>query len=1057
MTAIRSVAAWVALIVLLVGVPWVVVGWGDWAEVRLLIHDPSIFLLQDNGHVILAILTVLGAVFWVFLAGGIFLEVQDAIRVRSHGRTDKPQRGALEWTRVLVRPLVSAAFALAVLGGGSHSAAQEPTEPVPVMEPAWVGESTTSSQAEVAPRTTLADLDDGFYVVEPGDSLWSIAEKVYSNGQEWSRIAHENEDLVEGTGNLIHVGWKLKIPPLSATDTVTPGHAVVVGPGDSLWSIADRNLGDGNLWPDIVRANQGLVRDADLIQPGWELTLPVEQPGPDDPGSTSAVSQGNDEGTTALDSVEAVPQKALGTANSHSTRGHPASGASTQTGVVGVPDVAPGPDQEPTGDELTPPAADITPQSEPTPTDHSPQPDSTNPSARPSPTDPSAQPSPTDSAAPTTAAAASAAPGSPESSSAPDPSEPVSASPPSPSPDAGPSPTQNSDHHTQQSSTIATIGMSTVLAGGIVLLVGRRRLTQLRARPLGRRILLPGQEGTLLETAMGIAGSRTIAEKPLVSASNECEETPPDPAADAIAMNLKWLSETGITICLGEDQFAQPVRAEVSGPTPFIVRAPSPDGLVPVMRGIAMSLALDEFSAGRDLHVVDSSDLFDTFTDLNRHITYDQGRDTLQSMIADRRRFIGDDDWRRLSTDPNGAEAWRPAIFFFVEPVSDPQFDELSDCLKGRDIGVAVLISRNSANPLDSRNLPSGHLDLDSVDHGILHPDNISVHPFQLQPSEPLTDLLRTSSSEDTTPAWWSVRGNTQSPPPQIVSPTYSDERGLDMISIAPSQTDAEAITFSHPVLKMLGPVCLEGTQGAAPIRAERSCMEYCGWLLEHPGTTATAMAQGLLVAEGTRRSNMSRLRGWLGADTKGNPYLPEAYSGRIWLDTAVTSDWHRLRVLIAGGIESVGTDKLIQALRLVRGAPLVDVAPGQWHWAEELRTDMVSVIRDIGVVATMGSLAVGNIDQARWAASHALNAAPEDEQLLCARARTEHLAGNRTEVERLVSWITRNARNLGTDLLPNTLVVLEEVMGSRLRSPDQPPTPLPPPTDVPPDTGEPT
>jgi len=1060
MTAVRSITAWAALIVLLVGVPWVLVAWGDWAEIGLLIHDPSIFLLEDNGHVILAILTVLGAIFWILLAGGIVLEVRDAIVERKRGRTDKPHTGPLEWTRVLVRPLVSAAFALAVLGSASHAVAEDPTPPVPVMEPAWVGEATTGSSAQTTSQTSSAETDDTFYVVEPGDSLWSIAEKLYSNGQEWTRIAHENEDLVEGTGDLIHVGWRLKIPPLGTTDIVKSGNTVVVEPGDSLWAIADRSLGNGSLWPDIAQANQALVSDADLIQPGWELTLPAEQPRPDDPSSPTIA--GNEDGVDSLssDPVQSVTSVGQGTSSDPRTTSQSAGDDSAQPGVDLAPDTSSQPEHESPTAEPSPPV--VTPTSA-TPLGH------TDPSAQPTPadastpldsSDPSSQPHPTEPIVPTAVQEPTAAPAIPEPSPSPNATDPVPASPTPTTPDGALEPSHTAEGRSPLSGTMMAIGMSTVLAGGIVLLVGRRRLTQLRARPVGRRILLPGDAGTQLETALGIAGSRTIAERLPLSTPEGPEESNPDTTAEASNMNLKWLSDTGITICLGEDRFTQPVSADLSGPTPFTVLAEDSKNLVPVMRGIAMNVALDEFSAGRDLHIVDSSDLFDTFTDLSRHLTYDQGLDSLRAMVTDRRVFIGDDDWSRLSRDPDWADAWRPAIFCFVEPLSDSQFDELSECLKGPDVGVAVLVSRNSADLRDSHTVTSGHLDLDAADHGILSPANISVRPFQLLPSKPLTDLLLTSSSDDTTPAWWSVRGDAQSPPPEIVSLAYSDERGLDMIPTAAPPTDATATTFSHPVLKMLGPVSLDGTQGAAPIRAERSCMEYCGWLLEHPGTTATAMAQGLLVAEGTRRSNMSRLRGWLGTDATGNPYLPEAYSGRIWLDTAVTSDWHRLRLLVANGIESVGTDTLIEALRLVRGAPLADVAPGQWHWAEELRTDMVSVIRDIGVVATLGSLATGNIDQARWAASHALKAAPEDEQLLCVRARTEHLAGNRTEVERLVTWITRNARNLGTDLLPDTITVLQEVMGSRLPHPDQPTTPPPAhtnvPTDIPPQTSEP-
>ncbi len=238
-----------------------------------------------------------------------------------------------------------------------------------------------------------------------------------------------------------------------------------------------------------------------------------------------------------------------------------------------------------------------------------------------------------------------------------------------------------------------------------------------------------------------------------------------------------------------------------------------------------------------------------------------------------------------------------------------------------------------------------------------------------------------------------------------------------------------------HPTLQLLGPVELAGAQGPVPPRAAKQCLEYCAWLLEHPGTTAQAMRSALAVAEGTRRSNMSRLRSWLGDDPEGKPYLPDAYTGRISLHPAVSSDWQRLQILTAGGVNRSGEDGLQAALELVRGAPLADAAPGQWHWAEELRTDMISCVRDIGAELTDRALAAGDVDLARWAAARALVAAPGDELLLAARIRTEHLAGNAAETERLTLQLAAQARTLGVDLNPETVSLLQRVMEGQVRA----------------------
>ncbi len=193
-------------------------------------------------------------------------------------------------------------------------------------------------------------------------------------------------------------------------------------------------------------------------------------------------------------------------------------------------------------------------------------------------------------------------------------------------------------------------------------------------------------------------------------------------------------------------------------------------------------------------------------------------------------------------------------------------------------------------------------------------------------------------------------------------------------------------------------------------------------------------MATELVVAESTRRSNMSRLRSWLGSDAKGAPYLPEAYSGRIQLHPGVESDWQRVQVLTAPGLNRLGPEVLVSVLEYVRGAPLADAAPGQWRWAEELRTDMASLLRDAGVLLTRWALQHQDLDVARWAAARALLVAPEDEWLLVERINTEVLAGNTDEVRRLVRWVTGQARALGVDLAPETVAACQRAMEGRTR-----------------------
>ncbi len=48
-----------------------------------------------------------------------------------------------------------------------------------------------------------------------------------------------------------------------------------VVPGDTLWSIAQTNYGDGSLYTRIVRANPAQITDPDKIYPGQVLRIPI--------------------------------------------------------------------------------------------------------------------------------------------------------------------------------------------------------------------------------------------------------------------------------------------------------------------------------------------------------------------------------------------------------------------------------------------------------------------------------------------------------------------------------------------------------------------------------------------------------------------------------------------------------------------------------------------------------------------------------------------------------------------------------------------------------------
>lgn len=509
-----------------------------------------------------------------------------------------------------------------------------------------------------------------------------------------------------------------------------------------------------------------------------------------------------------------------------------------------------------------------------------------------------------------------------------------------------------------------------------------------------------------------------------------------------------------------------------------------------VLDSLLLELSSSWWGRGQSIAVVDGdSELVAALDDPSVRVAEDLDSllDDLEAETRRRTPARPDAHPRDVRCESDFTDAWRPHVILVCRRLSPPERDRV--IALAPDVVVVAADgdlpgARIMPGPARSR-LPSGH--------------TFQAQAMSRRSRNELVELLRTTTTAATTPAsWWSavwearagegepwaaVRAQADLPAaddedvPARPSAEESAEieqtsessagtaparsAGIARPAFAPSNWTSDGATIlslaarraanhfeepavdSHepvlhpdqPTLLLLGPVELLGARGERPTRAVRQCLEYVAWLLENPGATASMMSNALFVAEGTRRSNMSRLRTWLGTDADGERHLPEAYSGRIQLHPEVTSDWNRIQLLTIGGVNRATDANLVTVLELVRGAPLADAAPGQWHWAEELRTDMSSLIRDVGLVACERALGRGDVDGARWAVNRALVAAPEDERLLVARVRTEHRAGNRSEVERLALRLVRSARKLNVDLAEDTVTLLQEVMEGQPRA----------------------
>lgn len=779
--------------------------------------------------------------------------------------------------------------------------------------------------------------------------------------------------------------------------------------GDDLWSLAERYYGDGLRWREIHRANASMISQPDQIDVGWNLLIPDAA---DDPPS---------EPTRPPESGVAVPGAGEDRPVSDApTDGDTSAGVLMPTAPTELPEVAlsPEPSVAARTDRGLEPAGESQAQA-----------------------------------------------------------------------------TESGDrqHDGVDAQMVGALAGSVgaFLAAGVVGTLAVRRRMQLAVRPVGRRIPLPPRPALAVESALGSRQDPLgleLLDLAMRTIGRDCRaagrQTPEldRVIVDQAMLTFHWVTDAGNSpagfdgaglewqvprdglerltevsdlinqpcpwptlVCLGHRNDGAAVMIELER-HPYRLA-----GDVAAVTGSLNSLLVElccapwhaevtitavgldeEFIAAIDLPQVRPASDLDAELDRLEGRGQSQRLALVEAGAEERNQPTGAALVRRL--DPEVGPDWSPELLLVDDVLSATQQRRL-----------AALIATSSTLALVTTEpvlgLATRELTLDG--RSITLPDRTRLTPQAISESAraALTELMAISATDQTTPApWW----NHQAPAEPAPIPSGAVKNNVTPIHAARSAglTEEPAIVEEqndpeHPTVRLIGPVDLLDTRGERPTRAVNQCIEYCAWLLEHPGANAVVMRNSLIVAEGTRRSNTSRLRGWLGSDASGNPYLPDAYSGRITLHSGVSSDWQRLQLMVVGGVNRAGQAALVQALEMVRGAPLADAAPGQWHWAEELRIDMSSAIRDIGVALAGQALSENNIDLARWATARALTAAPEDELLLCARIRAEHQAGNRVETERLARRLTQHARLLGVDLNPETVNLLQWVMegGTRPRT----------------------
>jgi nucleoid-associated protein YgaU len=138
-------------------------------------------------------------------------------------------------------------------------------------QPAAPATRVAPSQPTVPRRTAPAGPAKlNVLTVQPGDSLWKLAQQNFGDGLRWHDLLAANPAIVDP--NHIVAGSPIFLPSIASRFRTAT--SVIVQKGDTLSEIARARFGHASDWSCIAHANPA-IHDANLIYEGQSLVLPA--------------------------------------------------------------------------------------------------------------------------------------------------------------------------------------------------------------------------------------------------------------------------------------------------------------------------------------------------------------------------------------------------------------------------------------------------------------------------------------------------------------------------------------------------------------------------------------------------------------------------------------------------------------------------------------------------------------------------------------------------------------------------------------------------------------
>ena len=262
---LHGLAATLVVLLLVIGMPLMLVAIGarPW-DIDL--SELRVLLSRpDDGTLAVTVITVAAWTAWIVVAVSVVVEavaLTRGVSAPSLPGLGLPQHGARQLVAVAALLFIaSSTVSLAVSPAPVHAASAAPVPHTPQLGSA----DTAPVLAESAPVPTGVSASPATaiidYTVKRGDSLWRIAERMLGEGGRYREIVDLNREVLHGRPDFIVAGTVLKVP--QEADSSATDHTVKeyeVQPGDTLSEIAETQLGDPLRYPDLFQASRDTIQ-----------------------------------------------------------------------------------------------------------------------------------------------------------------------------------------------------------------------------------------------------------------------------------------------------------------------------------------------------------------------------------------------------------------------------------------------------------------------------------------------------------------------------------------------------------------------------------------------------------------------------------------------------------------------------------------------------------------------------------------------------------------------------------------------------------------------------